>query len=230
MNEEFNKNIKSNLITSTFIDSMVIDTKDIVLDYTEIGIDSFSDNEIIKTIPIAKTVASIYKAYSNIREKNLQKNTAIFINELNSGRIDKKKLQKYQQMLKNNPDKAKEEIERVILLLDRTIDSKKALIYGKIYKEYINRIIDYDIFFELTEITDKLYISDLKILCLIHNGTISDTENRKDLYKIDRLNSLGLVGFSPKMLSFGDQDHAKQDSYIALTSIGHMLSKIIFSN
>lgn len=216
-----------NKIIPEFNDSLVIDSTDIVSDYLELGIDSVLDSELAKNIPILKTLISIGKISKNVRERNYMKNLAIFINELNSGNIDNEKLKNHQEKLRNNPKVAEKELGRILIILEQTIDNIKSSILGKLYKSYINQEIEWDLFVEFSEITNRLYINDLEILQLIHNHTISDTKNRMDLYRIERLNSLGVIGLTPQMIQLGTTG-CRQDSYITLNKIGKIYSDIIF--
>lgn len=217
-----------NEIIPEFTDSLIINSTDIIGDYLELGIDSILENEILKEIPIFKSLLSLGKISKNIRERNCLKNLAVFINELNSGNIDAEKLRLHQEELKRNSKKAEKELGRLLIILDQTIDNIKASILGKLYKAYINQVVDWDIFIEFSEITNRLYINDLKILALIYNGNMNDTSNRADLYRVERLNSLGVIGLAPKSIVIGT-GHSRQDSYITLNKIGKMYSDIIFN-
>jgi len=217
-----------NEIIPEFNDSLIINSTDIIGDYLELGIDSILENEILKEIPIFKSLLSVGKISKNIRERNCLKNLAVFINELNSGNIDAEKLRLHQEELKRNSKKAEKELGRVLIILDQTIDNIKASILGKLYKAYINQVVDWDMFIEFSEITNRLYINDLKILALIYNGNMNDTSNRADLYRVERLNSLGVIGLAPKSIVIGT-GHSRQDSYITLNKIGKMYSDIIFN-
>ena len=217
-----------NEIIPEFNDSLIINSTDIIGDYLELGIDSILENEILKEIPIFKSLLSVGKISRNIRERNCLKNLAIFINELNSGNIDAEKLRLHQEELKRNSKKAEKELGRILIILDQTIDNIKASILGKLYKAYINQVVDWDMFIEFSEITNRLYINDLKILALIYNGNMNDTSNRADLYRVERLNSLGVIGLAPESIVIGT-GHSRQDSYITLNKIGKMYSDIIFN-
>ena len=216
-----------NEIVPEFNDSLVIDSSDIMGDYLELGIDSILENDSLKEIPIIKTFLSVGKIAKNIRERNLIKNLIIFLNELNSGNIDKEKLNRHKEELRQDHKKAEKELGRVLIILEQTIDNIKSSILGKLYKAYINREIDWNLFVEFSEITNRLYVNDLSILLLIYNNQLSDTSNRSDLYRIERLNSLGVVGLAPKAIFIGT-NASRQDSYITLNQIGKIYSNIIF--
>ena len=156
-----------NDIVPEFNDSLVINSSDIIGDYLELGIDSILENDSLKEIPIVKTFLSIGKITKNIRERNLIKNLVIFLNELNSGNIDKEKLNKHKEELRQNHKKAEKELGRVLIILEQTIDNIKSSILGKLYKAYVNQEIDWNLFVEFSEITNRLYINDLNILLLI---------------------------------------------------------------
>lgn len=217
-----------NEIVPEFNDSLIIDSSDIVGDYLELGIDSILENDSLKEIPIIKTFLSVGKITKNIRERNLMKNLVIFLNELNSGNIDKDKLHNHKEELKNDSKQAEKELGRVLIILEQTIDNKKASILGKIYRSYVNQEIDWNLFVEFSEITNRLYLNDLAVLKLIYHNQLSDTSNRSDLYRIERLNSLGIIGLAPKAIFIGNTG-SRQDSYITLNNIGKIYSTIIFS-
>lgn len=216
-----------NEIVPEFNDSLLIDSSDIMGDYLELGIDSILENDSLKEIPIIKTFLSVGKIAKNIRERNLIKNLVIFLNELNSGNIDKEKLNRHKEELRQDHKKAEKELGRVLIILEQTIDNIKSSILGKLYKAYINQEIDWNLFVEFSEITNRLYVNDLSILLLIYNNQLSDTSNRSDLYRIERLNSLGVVGLAPKAIFIGT-NASRQDSYITLNQIGKIYSNIIF--
>lgn len=102
-----------NELIPEFNDSLIIDSADLVGDYLELGIDSVLDNEIAKEIPVLKSLISVGKITRSIRERNYMKNLVIFLNELNSGDIDIKKLKKHQEELKNNAREAEKELGRI---------------------------------------------------------------------------------------------------------------------
>ena len=70
--EKFNEKLLSEL-TST--------SKDIVIDYAEIGIDSIFADEIIKEIPILKTIAAVCNVGIAISERYFAKKVAVFIKQ-----------------------------------------------------------------------------------------------------------------------------------------------------
>lgn len=213
-------------IVSEFNKSLIIDSVDVLSDYIDLGISSALELE--NDIPIVKTIIGLGKIAIDIRERNLIKNLISFIKSLNSDNIDKEKLKEHQLRLKEDSKLAKKELGRVLIILDKTIDENKAEILGKLYKAYVNTRIDWDMFIEFSEITDRMYVNDLEILKSIHEGTMKDAVNKENIYRIDRLNSLGIVGIKPQI--FQQANGKKEDTYIMTNYIGKKYCNIIFDN
>lgn len=217
-----------NEIVPMFNESLIIEPSDLLSDYMELGIDSVLADGVLKDIPLLKTMIVGGKIILNIRERNTMKNLIIFLNELNSGDIDKEKLKKRKKELNQDSKKAEKELGRVLIILDQTIDNSKASILGKLYKAYINQDIDWNLFVELSEITNRLYVNDLEVLKLIYDNQLSDTSNKKDMYRIERLNALGIIELAPKSVYFA-ANNLRQDNYVSLNDLGYIYTKIIFS-
>ena len=77
-------------LTEEFRRSLVNDTKETLMDYMELGIDSFIDDGILKEVPIINSIVSVLKVSKNIYDRNLLKQTLIFINEFNSGKLEER--------------------------------------------------------------------------------------------------------------------------------------------
>ena len=212
---------------TSFKDSLLLETSNILQDVVELGIDSVIDNEFIKSIPIVKNLVSLKKIRDSVAERNYIKNLVLFINELNKGNIDKVKLKKHIEEL-DDPEKAEKELERILIILSQTIDREKAVMYGKIYKSYINQIIGWSDVVEYTEIINRMFIQDLPMLEELYYRTICRQNqflgDRYDNYRIDRLYSLGIVGYSPKIMSNIDLG----DKAAILNGMGIGLGNIIF--
>ena len=193
-------------LTEDFEKSLFTNTKDILEDYMEVGIDALINNDVIKEIPIVKTIAAVLKVGKNIYDRNLLKQTLTFINEFNKNDISQEELDKYREQIEKDNKKCEEELGRVLLLLNKFIDKEKSIILAKLYKAYIKKIITWDEFCEYSEITNRIFIQDLKILKDIYNRKIIDDKGNNK-FRIERLYNTGLVGWNPRVVfSFGEQE------------------------
>lgn len=213
-------------LTEDFEKSLFTNTKDILEDYMEVGIDALINNDVIKEIPIVKTIAAVLKVGKNIYDRNLLKQTLTFINEFNKNDISQEELDKYREQIEKDNKKCEEELGRVLLLLNKFIDKEKSIILAKLYKAYIKKIITWDEFCEYSEITNRIFIQDLKILKDIYNRKIIDDKGNNK-FRIERLYNTGLVGWNPRVVfSFGEQEI--EENKVNINMIGERYVEIIF--
>ncbi len=192
---------------------------DVLSDYAEIGLDSVLDisSEIATALPIVKTVFGIARVGFDLYSRNLLKNLIKFLKEFNDGSIDSQKLNAYKKKLEDSAT-AEKEVGRVLLLLNKTIDTDKAVYYSRLYKAYINDAIEWQTFVEYGDNIDNLSVVNLEVLKRIimkrHNlGRLGDNHSLAifaglgllDNY-IPKLTDVGNLHFDPRTRMF------KQDS------------------
>ena len=85
---------------SLFNESLV----DVVTDISEIGIDSILSEGLLKDLPIFSVLIGSVRTVKSIQERNMLRNTAIFLDTINSKKIETEKLNQY---------KAKQQDEKV---------------------------------------------------------------------------------------------------------------------
>lgn len=181
-----------NDLISGFENSALDSTIDLSMDVLEISIDELCKNDIVKNIPIIKTIVTGYTVGTAIYERHLMKNTLRFIVKFNAKTIKPKKLAKYRKKLNDNPNFAEDELGRVLFLLNKTIDSVKAEILANLFRNYVEETISWEQFCELSDITDRIFVADIAILSFAYqnNGVnLYDFAN----YHLDRLISIGVL-------------------------------------
>lgn len=202
---------------SIFNESLV----DEMANIAEIGIDSILSEGLLRDLPFFNLVLGASRTIKNIQERNLLKNTAIFINEVNSHKIDGGKLQKYKEKLSNEKF-AEKELGRVLILLNQYIDNIKCRILGRLFIEYVNQEITWEKFCELSDTISRLFLDDIPFLLEITNSPESHIEYHiySIPYNIRRLESIGLVEVYGEYASFGDRLLQSKKMYAELTPNG----------
>lgn len=198
---------------------------DACVDIAELGIDSLLDEGVFKSIPIVNVLVGLGRTAQNIHDRNLLKQTIKFINTFNEKSISPKKLEKYKKRLDSNPKYAEEELGRVIILLNSNVDLKKSELLAKFYHSYVSADIDWSTFCELSDITSRLFISDLHLLFEVNKGSILDT-SQCQAYKADRLIALGLLDSAMKSMSIGPLSESQTQRYIQVNNLGNLFCKI----
>lgn len=217
-------------LTDSFEKSLFNDSNDVISDYLELGVDSFISDGILKEIPIVKSIVSVLKIGKNIHDRNLLKQTLTFINEFNNSNISIEKLNRYREDIENNDKKCEEELGRVLLLLNSYIDKEKSIMLAKLFKAYINIEINWNKFCEYSEIINRLFIQDFDLLRKIYYSQVNDTSNINDIYRVERLNSLGVIGMtfkSSRISSINGVQQSRQDSYLTMNINGKRFMDII---
>ncbi len=217
-------------LVENFEKSLFDDSKDIIGDYLEIGIDSIIDGGILKEIPIVKTIVGVLKVGKNVHDRNLLKQTLVFINEFNRNEIRQDKIEEYKKRIENDPKKCEDELGRIILLLNNFIDREKSIMLSKVFKDYVGQLLNWNEFCEYSEIINRLFIQDFSFLQEVYLGRISDTTNRSDIYKVERLNSLGIIGMTFKSSTISTINGVmsnRQDSYLTMNNNGKKFMNIV---
>lgn len=157
----------------------------------EIAIDATIKDDLLKTIPIVKTVVAGGNIIAGIRDRSFLKQTASFINGVNSRVISKADLKTYQKHLEDSYV-AQEELERVVVLLDSFIDKEKSTLLGRFYSAYVLQRIDWSQFVELSEALARISVSDFETLYdICSNQPIKESD--LESYRVERLSASGLT-------------------------------------
>ena len=190
--------MSTNLIPSmkeTLFSPVILNLGSPLLDIAEASLDSVMEDGMLKDIPVLGAIASLCRAGASIRERNLIRQTAAFISSFNNGSITDDELYSYRDKLENDNKRTEKELGRVILLLDRMIEEIQSKMLGAFYRSYVKGGISWDKFCELSEANERMFVSDYVVLEAICREPIKqDLEiTDKKMYKIQRLESLGLV-------------------------------------
>lgn len=154
----------------------------------EIGIDSIMDDGLLKDLPIVNLICGVCKIGINITERHFLKETLYFINTFRSGNIEQKKLDRYREKLISDPQRAQRELERVTLLLNSHIYSKQSERLGKFYSAFVQGVISWEKYCELSEANSRMFESDYNILNQVNSGMTTNLG-----YQAERLVALGLL-------------------------------------
>ena len=208
---------------SIFNDSLA----DGVANIAEVGIDSIMSDGLLKDIPIVNLLLNASRTFKAIHERNLLKNTALFLDAVNSQKIDDKKVQAYKKKLLNEKT-AERELGRVIVLLDQYVDNIKAQMLGKLFCQYIDRDYSWDKFCELSDILNRLFLDDMPFLYSIFGseGRQAIYHIYKIPYNIKRLESIGLVELFGEYSSFGDRLLLSENMFAELTDNGLLFADV----
>ena len=203
---------------------------DIGSDYLELGIDSVLKDGLLKDIPIVGTIVSLGKLAHNIQDRNLLLQTLAFICELNSSTVTLEKYNEYRAKWFIDSRFKERELGYILIILNKNIDTIKSRFEAKFYSAYIDKMINWNEFCELCDITDRLFAPDIDTLKEAYNNN-GVTEDMDISYRHDRLNSLGLLTNEARLhgsIFMEDLDSKEKLKIFELTEIGQKFCDIAF--
>jgi len=187
----------------------------------ENGIDELISNNVLRNIPILNSICGVIRVGKDLRERNLLIQTSTFLSEFNSGTIDEEKLQKYKEKLEDDKKKISE-LERILLILNNNIDVEKSKYLAKLFTAYINEKISWNEFCEYSDIINRLFMEDVRILKTIWSNTVPQPKDC-DNFRIERIYSYGIIGNTFTELMDGGQGYKGR----VLNKIGKKFCDII---
>ncbi len=154
----------------------------------EVALDAFLQEGVFRSIPVLNTIASVYKAGVDIRQRILMKKIAKFLQELSSIPVDK-----CEKFVEKIGDKRKFG-EAWFLLIERAESLDKLPILGRLLKQHILGNISYEDVTRLSFIVDRVYICDLNYLLQFTSGIQSNPDIAASLQSVGLLSFAGIDG------------------------------------
>ena len=108
------------------------DLTDVLANLSEVGLDTITENEIIKEIPVVSTVVSVYKIGHTLRERAYLKKLFVFLREIENGEVGEEEIERYLQRITKNKHNAQNELEYVLALLDRILSEQKTKLFSSV--------------------------------------------------------------------------------------------------
>ena len=143
-------------ISKILLSELMTPSIDLTIDYSEIFIDDLIDNEILKEIPIVKSIIGVVKGGISINHFWFAKKLLLFIKEFNDGSVKPERISDFKEKLENEKNFGKKIAEKLMVFIDRNIEIKQTQITANLFKAYVNGEISYDQFLNIIITLDKL--------------------------------------------------------------------------
>lgn len=148
----------------SFSNSLTEDVAGIAGEYAEVGLDAMVENGLFKDIPIVSTAVSVYRIGKSVRERHHVAKLISFLNEFNKGIDDEEKRQSYRNKFASNEKFRNQELEYILILIDRYINFDKPQMLAKLYLAYLNELIIWEEFTMYAEVIDRFLLLDCRTL------------------------------------------------------------------
>ncbi len=130
--------------------ALVSNNLDNGLDYAEIGLDAFVSDEILKEIPIVKTVVGVVKSGLKIKEIFFTKKILTFLKEFHSGKLPKDKFEKFKDEFDTNEKYREKVMEQIMLFNDTFLQIEKSKVFANLFAAHLNEVYGWDDFVNLS--------------------------------------------------------------------------------
>lgn len=181
--------VDDNLVV-LFENSLGIDIAEFTGDAVEFGVDLCMDDGILKEIPFVGTAFKLYSIGSKVYDKHCFGKLYSFIATINSSNCSKEDQEKRRKKFVEDKSFRKQELEYILILLDRYIGFEKTQQLAKLYLAYLDGKIDWITLTKYAEVVERFLLGDIVVLCSSeHFKTIRD----EDTDTLQRLIALGLV-------------------------------------
>lgn len=180
-----------------FGSSLTEEVSDIAGEYAELGLDALVEDGLFKDIPIVSTAVAVYRIGKSIREKHHIAKLISFLNEINKGIVDEEKRQNYREKFTSNEKFRNQELEYILILIDRYISFDKPQMLAKLYLAYLDNKIIWEEFTMYAEVVDRFLLLDCRTL--VSEATTFHTLRDGSADIILRLVALGLMAEDKSM-------------------------------
>ncbi len=141
---------------------------DFYRDATEIGLDSFFNEGLLKEIPVVKTLYSVWKFAHSVSDAVFLKKLYGFLFELQYTTV--KQRHEIISKIEDEEEYANKVSEALVVIIDRLDDTIKPSIIGRLFKAVVEEHIDYQNFLRLAHTVNMCFGLDLIRLGRSWNG------------------------------------------------------------
>ena len=131
-------------------------TLELEIDYAELVIDNITENEILKEIPIVKTLVSFYNISSSFIARHNVKKILVFLKEFHTRNIDQVKLENFKAKFEKDLKHKEQVFETVLVLNEKFIEVIQSKILANLFKAHIEEQISWVEFNQLAFVLNSL--------------------------------------------------------------------------
>lgn len=215
-------------LSLSFGNSLTEDVAGIVGEYAELGLDTLVEDGLFKDIPVVSTAIAVYRIGKSIHERHHVAKLISFLNEINKGIADEEKREEYREKFASNEKFRNQELEYILLVVDRYMGFEKPRMLAKIYLAYLDESINWMAFMKYAECIDRFLPGDQLML---DRTEIEKAQYNDNYDAVSRLEALGLIGRKVEVVPIYHEQEQKlelknSDEY-TLTGFGWKLKQII---
>lgn len=170
-----------------------------------------------------------------LHKKFTEYKLAFFIEQVRNHNLSDDIIQEHIQKFQNHPEKLNKEVTKVLLIIEQEKNEARVKYYGRLYLAYLETKLTEDEFWEMVEITQRMFICDFELIenCYGQNGKVNFDEKKfRVIYRYDRLIQIGLlrsgkyIGNGVALQILDEKEHCD----LELSQLGEKYCKAVFCN
>lgn len=183
---------ENNYLVESFGNSIGADIAEFAGEAIEFTLDTcVGEDGILKDIPFVGTALKLCNITSKVQEKYSFYKLKAFIREINAGTASPEELEERKQKFLSKAEFRQQELEYILILIDRYVSFDKATMLAKLYLAYLDGIIIWEEFTMYAEVIDRFLLLDCRTL--VSEATTFHTLRDGSADIILRLVALGLM-------------------------------------
>lgn len=221
---------ENNYLVESFSNSIGSDIVEFTGEAVEFTLDACSgEDSILKEVPFVGTAIKLYNIGSKVYDKHNFYKLKAFIEAVNTGTGKPGELEERREKFLTNTKFRKQELEYLLILIERYVGFAKPNMLGKLYVAYIDGIINWNELTMYAEIVDRFLPGDWELLDEYRLSLF--TPESVDIDRVQRLISMGLVTETMRKANLFDSSSNSVGSFdiegYGLTRFGSKLADII---
>lgn len=182
---------ENNYLVESFSNSIGSDILEFTGEALEFTLDACSgEDSILKDVPFVGTAVKLYSIGSKVHDKHNFYKLRSFVEAVNTGIGEVGELEKRREKFLANATFRKQELEYLLILIERYVGFAKPNMLGKLYVAYIDGIIDWNELTMYAEVVDRFLPGDYEKL---HSAKQFITVYNLGSESLLRLMALGLL-------------------------------------
>jgi len=178
--EPSNKSKSPNNLTESVSNEIVRTTVDLGIEYSELALDDFLADGILKEIPFIKTIYSIGKLGLSIKERHFVKKLLVFLKEFHSKTLDEYKISDFKFRFDTDKKYRNQVTEHLMVYTDSFLNIDKAKVFANLFRAFIYGAFDWNHFIHLSTCLNLINLKAFSYLEMLAKHDFKIPEDNED--------------------------------------------------
>ena len=153
---------------------------DLGIEYAEISLDAVFSEDIVKEIPILKTLYAVGRVGYQIKERFFAKKLLTFLKEFHNKKIESQKLDAFRDKFEQDHKYREKVTELIMVYNDSFLDVEKSKIFARLFSAHISGAFDWNQFRHLTSCLNNLQYQGFQLLSKLADSNFEIPEDRDE--------------------------------------------------